>query len=179
MLGQPLKRRTVDILNGESRTAEFLKLNPNGRVPVLELADGRTLSESNAIIEYIAYDTELIPASPYDQARMRQWMYFEQYQVEPTIAVARFWRKYLHDGTDRSERLAELQQKAAQALDVMNGHLADHQWFVGDHVTLADIALYGYTHVAADAHIDLARWPHVARWVEAVAARPGHIRIDA
>jgi glutathione S-transferase len=176
-LGIRYERVEVDILKGESRTPEFLARNPNGRIPVLELADGRVLAESNAIIAWLAEGSELLPNDRWLRAKLFEWLFFEQYSHEPNIATVRFW--LTHSGlTD--ERRAMLEGKRRQgyaALGVMEGRLDEAPFLVADRFTIADIALYAYTHVAEEGGFDLAGFPAVRDWLARVAAEPGHIPI--
>ncbi len=165
----------VDILAGDTRTPEFLLMNPNGRIPLLELPDGRHLAESNAILCYLADGSEFLGGTAFDRAIVLQWLFFEQYSHEPYIATSRFIIQYL--GTP-PERAAELEQKKAggyQALGVMETALADHDWLTGDRFTIADIALYAYTHVADEGGFSLADYPQVRAWLERVRTRPKHV----
>jgi len=166
-----------DIAKGETRTPEFLALNPNGRIPVLELDDGRHLSESDAILFYLAEGTPFLPDERFARADVLRWMFFEQYSHEPYIAVARAW---LHVLTGRKYEPRELEAKMAggyQALDVMERHLATRRFFVADCYTIADIALYAYTHVAHEGDFHLGRYPNVRAWLARVASQPGHVPI--
>ncbi len=163
ILGQPYEWKEVDVVKGESRTPEFLAMNPNGKVPVLAIDDGTFLPESNAILWYLGEDTPLVPADRLERARMLQWMFFEQYSHEPAIAVARFIRCFLKKTDD--PRLPDLQRRGDAALAVMERHLATHPFFVGSGLTLADLALFGYTHKAGDGGFDLGRYPAVSAWL--------------
>ena len=163
-----------DITKGETRTPEFLVLNPNGRIPVLELDDGRHLSESDAILFYLAEGTPFLPAERFARADVLRWMFFEQYSHEPYIAVARFWTHFLGKPVD-----AEKIERGYQALDVMERHLASRRFFVGERYTIADIALYAYTHVAHEGGFDLVAYPNIRAWLSRVAAEPGHVPIMA
>ena len=178
LLGRPFRLREYDIVRGETRTAAYLRdINPNGRIPVLQLEDGTCLCESNAILWYLAEGTPYLPADPLDRARVLQWMCFEQYSHEPNIATRRFW---LHlDGLDDLQRrqLGPKLEAGHAALGVMAGHLAGRHWFVGDGPTIADIALYAYTHVAHEGGFDLAPYEAVTAWLARVAAVPGHVPI--
>ena len=167
--------RAVDIHRGETRTPDYLALNPAGQVPTLVLADGRTLSESNAIIRFLADGSPLVPADPYLHAKMLQWQFWEQYRHEPAVAVARFIRHYAMD--TRADELPALMDKGRSALAVMDAHLAKRDWFVGDTATLADVSLYAYTHVAGEGGFDLADTPAVKAWLARFGNLPGHIAI--
>ncbi len=163
----------VDILKGETRTPKFLRLNPNGKIPTLVLDDGRALSESNAILYYLASGSPLWPDDLYGQADVLRWMNFEQYSHEPYVAVARFM---LHqpDSPDPAV-LAEKQERGYAALDVMDGHLKSHEFFAAGRYSIADIALYAYTHVADEGGFDLGKYDAVNRWLESVRGRPGYV----
>ena len=179
-LGLPVERRSVDVADRSNRPELLGGLNPALRVPTIVLDDGRALGESGAILWYFAEGTRFIPADPYERAQMLQWMFFEQYDHEPAIAVARFLLRY--SGLPRSEyehRLEGLWRNGYRALDAMERHLEGRDWLVGDSYTLADIALYAYTHVADEGDFELARYPAIRPWLERVAAQPGHIPIDA
>ena len=176
--GTPYTLVERDILKGETRTPEFLAKNANGRIPTLQLADGTHLAESNAIMWYLAEGTPFAPADRLARAQTLQWMFFEQYSHEPYIAVARFWKHYLPSLTKLQEmELPERMKKGYAALDVMERHLAANEWFVGGRYGLADISLYGYTHVAHEGGFDLANHPHINGWLKRVAGQPGHVTI--
>jgi glutathione S-transferase len=169
----------LDILKGETRTPEFLAKNPNGRVPLLEIEPGRYLAESNAILVYLAQGTSYWPEHPLAQAQVLSWMFFEQYSHEPNIATPRFWLCHLSELNAYQEiALPYKQQQGYQALAVMEQHLANHQYFVQEQYTIADIALYAYTHVADEGGFDLNRFPYLGRWLENVAAQPNYIPIS-
>jgi glutathione S-transferase len=162
----------VDILKGDTRTDEFLAKNPNGKIPLLELPDGRCLAESNAILCYIADGSELFAGDAFDRAEILQWLFFEQYSHEPYIATSRFIIQYLGSPP---ERLAELEQKRAgglHALGVMDGQLAQHDFMTGKRFTIADIALFAYTHVAEEGDFSLDDYPSVAAWIDRIRSRP-------
>ena len=179
-LGVSLSLADVDILSGESRTGDFLAKNPNGRVPLLELGDGRFLAESNAILTYLADGTPLLPADKFVRAQCFQWMFFEQYSHEPFIAVARFWWSLKPGGrSEKAAQFPEWHEKGYAALAVMERHLTDAAFFAGDVYSIADIALYAYTHVAGEGGFDLTPYPAVRDWLARVAAEPGHIPITA
>jgi glutathione S-transferase len=165
----------VDLLRGESRTAEFLAKNPNGKVPVLELPDGEHLCESNAILYYLADGTEYLPSERLARARVLQWQSFEQYSHEPYIAVARFIAKYLGLPAERRAEFEAKQPGGYKALGVMEQQLQKSKYFVGDRFSIADISLYAYTHVADEGGFSLERFPAVRRWLADVASRPGHV----
>ena len=165
----------VNSVKGETRTKDFLAKNPNGRVPLLELEDGGYLPESNAILHYLAEGSPLLPADRVGRARVLQWMFFEQYSHEPCVAVARSILRYHPAGSPRRAELPRLMELGNQALGVMQQHLAAEPFFAAGKYTVADIALYAYTHCAADGGFDLDRFPAVLRWLERVREQPRHI----
>jgi glutathione S-transferase len=175
----PYKLIEVDILRGETRTPEFLAMNPNGRVPVLEVAPARHLAESNAILWYVANDTPLMPADPIWQAEALQWMFFEQHSLEPNLGAARFWLTMVKGGRELQQHgLDEWMERGYQALGVMEKHLERYRFFVADHYTIADIALYAYTHVAHESGFDVTPFRAVRAWLKRVAHEPGHVSMD-
>lgn len=174
-LGRPYRWVEVDSTRGGTRTEEFLARNPNGKVPTLGLEDGTFLPESNAILYYLAEGTALLPDDRIARARALQWMFFEQYSHEPNVAVARYILRYLPEGTPRRAELPRLQERGHQALAVMDQHLAKEGYFAAGCYTVADIALYAYTHCAADGGFDLARYPAVSAWIARVNAQPRHV----
>ncbi|MFM9841527.1 MAG: glutathione S-transferase family protein [Dongiaceae bacterium] len=176
-LGIPFKLVEKDILKGETRTPEFLAINADGRIPTVQLDDGRILAQSNAIMFYFAEGTRFLPTDRFERAEALQWMFFEQYSHEPCIAVARFWIHELHKRLEWAERLKEKWQKGYQALDVMERRLKDHSFLVGKAYSIADIALYAYTHVAEEGDFDLGRYPAIRAWLDRVADQPGHVLI--
>jgi glutathione S-transferase len=176
-LEKPFKLVERDIQQGETRTPEFLAMNPNGRIPVLRLEDGRYLSESDAILFYLAEGTPFLPQDRFDRADVLRWMFFEQYSHEPYVAVARAWVHVFGITPERAARLQEKMDGGYAALGVMENHLGPRGWFVGDRYTIADIALYAYTHVAHEGGFDLGRFPNVRRWLERVAAQPRYVPI--
>ena len=176
-LGIPFKLVEKDILKGETRTPEFLAINPDGRIPAVQFDDGRILAQSNAIMFYFAEGTRFLPADRFERAEALQWMFFEQYSHEPYIAVARFWIHELHKRLEWAERLKEKWQKGYQALDVMERRLKEHSFLAGKAYSIADIALYAYTHVAEEGDFDLGRYPAIRAWLDRVADQPGHVLI--
>ncbi|MEQ8266670.1 MAG: glutathione S-transferase family protein [Parvibaculum sp.] len=175
-LGLPLELVDIDILKGESRTEGFLARNPNGRVPTLELDDGRFLAESDAILFYLAEGTPFLPEDRLARAEALQWMFFEQYSHEPYIAVARFWWSLKPGGREeRKDRFAEWHERGHQALAVMERHLSKHDWFAGGAYSVADIALYAYTHVAHEGDFDLSPYKSISGWMDRIGQRPGHV----
>ena len=178
-LGQKYDWTNVDIDKGLTRTPEFLKRNPNGRIPTLELDDGTNLFESNAIMWYLAEGSRFVPATQLGRAQVLQWMFFEQYSHEPYVATPRYlMRHFPADHPRRAEIPARL-EKGHAALKVMEGHLATRQFFVNDRYTIADIALYAYTHVAPEGGLDLGAYPKVREWLARVAAQPGYVPLLA
>lgn len=178
LLGLPLATRQYDIIAGETRTPEFLeRVNPNGRIPVLQIGN-RFLPESNAACWYLASGSALIPQDSFDQADMLRWMFFEQYSHEPNIATMRFWLHFIGSAQLSPQQKAQMMAKriaGCEALSLMDGHLAGHDWFVGDSVSLADIALFAYTHVADEGGFGLGDYPAVERWIERVSQLPDFI----
>lgn len=167
----------IDITKGESRTPAFLAMNANGRIPLLEIGDGVYLPESNAILCYLADGTRYLPPARLTRARILQWLFFEQYSHEPNIAVARFIVRFLGRPATHEARFQEKMQPGYAALDVMERHLERRQYFVGDAYSIADIALYAYTHVAHEGGFDLARFAAIRSWLERVRNQPGHVRM--
>jgi len=163
----------VDILKDESRTAEFLKINPNGRTPVLD-DNGFILAESNAILSYLARGTKFLPDDRKAFALVFQWMFFEQYSHEPYIATSRFWLQHKPDSPERAALLASKRDGGWVALEVMEQHLAKNDFFVGNH-TIADIALFAYTHVSHEGGFPLDDFPKIRAWIKRVKAQPGFI----
>jgi glutathione S-transferase len=162
----------VDILAGETKSDDFLKKNPNGKIPLLELDSGETLSESNAIINYLAFGSDLYPNDRLAQARVLQWQFFEQYSHEPFIAVARFINKYLGLPADKAEEYAAKQTGGHKALQVMERQLAQTPFLTGENATTADVTLYGYTHVADEGGFELETYPAIRAWLDRVAELP-------
>ncbi len=174
-LGLPWAWREVDILAGDTRTAAFLALNPNGKVPLAVLDDGRTLAESNAILNYLADGSALLPNERYARAEVLQWQCFEQYSHEPYIATSRFIHRFLGNPPERAADLAARQAPGYAALNVMERHLATHDFFAAGRYTIADISLYAYTHVADEGGFALDDFARVRAWLARVAAEPGHV----
>jgi glutathione S-transferase len=173
-LGRGYRWVDVDSAHGETRTDAFLAENPNGKVSLLELEDGRRLAESNAILCYLAEGTALLPDDSWLRAQVLQWLFFEQYSHEPFIAVARFICLFLPEDYPRRAEMPLLHQRGAQALAVMGRPLAGHDWFVGERCSVADIALYAYTHCSDEGGFDLSPFPYLRTWLERVQAQPGH-----
>jgi glutathione S-transferase len=176
-LGVRFERIELDILKGETRTPEYLARNPNGRIPLLELENGAYLAESNAILFYLAEGTPLLPNDRLERARALQWMFFEQYSHEPNIATSRFWLQHLELTPERRAGLEQKRPLGYAALDVMERHLAERTFFVGERYSIADIALYAYTHVAEEGGFDLGRYAALRAWLERVRTQPRHILI--
>ena len=175
-LGQSYERVEIDILKGESRTPEFLAMNPDGRIPVLRLDDGTCLAESNAILWYLAEGVALSAGRyPLARALTLQWMFFEQYSHEPNVAVARHWLRHVEMSEARRAQLPAKQEGGRAALAVMERHLGQRPWFGAEAMTVADIALYAYTHVAGEGGFDLSDYPNITAWLARVAAQPGHV----
>ncbi|WP_164156752.1 glutathione S-transferase family protein [Sandarakinorhabdus rubra] len=162
-LGLAYRWVDVDVVAGEAKSPDYLARFPMGQVPALELADGRRLAQSNAMMLYLAAGTTLVPAEPFAHAQMLQWLFWEQYSHEPAIAVRRFQKFYLGKPDEAID--PALMTKGRAALDLMEGHLSGHDWFVGDGLTCADVALVAYTRVAHEGGFDLVEWPAVRGWV--------------
>jgi glutathione S-transferase len=171
----PYRWEEVDIMQGTTRQPAFLAMNPNGRVPTLEIEPGRYLAESNAILCYLAEGTRFWPAARYERAEALQWMFFEQYSHEPYVAVARFICVFLPPDHARRAELPRLHERGNQALAVMETHLVKRAFFAGDAYSIADIALFAYTHNAAEGGFDLGRYPAVSAWVERVRSQPRYV----
>ena len=179
-LGIQYRLVEVDILQGESRTPEFLAKNPNGQVPLLEVAPARYIAESNAILWFIAGHTPLMPDDRADRAEMLQWMFFEQHSLEPNIGAAYFWLALIKGGRElQSHALEDWMENGYRALGVMEKHLTRHDFFAANTYTIADITLYAYTHVAHLCDYDLSLFPAVRAWLARVADQPGHTAMDA
>ena len=181
-VGVPIETRAYDIMKGETRTPEFLaNVNANGRIPVLQVGD-RFIPESNAACFYLADGSPLVPSDKLDRADMLRWMFFEQYNHEPNIATVRFWLCFVGlealTGLQR-EQIAVKRKAGNEALQLMNEHLAEREWLVGEAITLADICLFAYTHVADEADFDLNLYPKVIAWMERIMLHPRHIEMNA
>ena len=175
-LGIPHEWHEIDVTRGENLSPEFLAgLNDRGKVPVLQLPDQRTMSESNAILHYLADGSALLPEDRWARAKTLQWLFFEQYSHEPYIAVSRFVRKYLPADHPRRSQLPALHEFGTEALSAMERHLGRLNWFGGEAYSIADIALFAYTHVADEAGFDLGAYPRVERWLKRVAQTPGFV----
>ena len=181
-LGMPFEWVEVDILKGGSRTPEFLARNPNGKVPLLEITDGgetRALAESNAMLCYLAEGTPFLPEDRWPRAQVLQWLFFEQYSHEPYIATVRFWVKYLRKQDEWKEKIAEASKKGHAALAVMEQQLAKTPFLAGPRYTIADIALYAYTHVAHEGNDSLQPYPALRGWLARVEAQPDFVPMQA
>ena len=174
-LGRPYRWIEVDSARGETRTPEFLARNPNGKVPLIELDDGSVLVESNAILCWLADGTAYVPEDAWQKAQALSWMFFEQYSHEPYIAVARFIRGWTPADSPRRADLPRLRERGHQALAVMERHLRSADWFGGAAYGIADIALFAYTHCAADGGFDLTAYPRIEAWLDRVRATPGFV----
>lgn len=176
-LGVPLKRVTMSARDGSTRQAAFLAKNPIGKLPTVELEDGRFLAESNAIMLYLAEDGSLVPADRYERAKVYEWLFFEQYSHEPYVATPRWILRHLGRDHPRIAELPDRLEKGRAALGVMEGHLQKTPFFVGGRYSIADIALYAYTHRADEADLDLKPFPAIRAWMGRVADQPGHVKM--
>ncbi|TXH39218.1 MAG: glutathione S-transferase family protein [Rhodospirillaceae bacterium] len=176
-LGLPFERIEMNVDDGSTRQAAFLARNPVGQVPVLQLPDGTCLAQSDAILVYLAEDSDLWPADRLQRAQALQWMFFEQYNHEPTIAVVRHWVAHLGKTVESEPLLPAKIAGGYRALDIMEKHLTGRDFFAGEGFTIADIALYAYTHVAHEGGFDLGAYPAVRNWLGRVAVQPRHIAI--
>ena len=175
----PYEWREVDILAGDTRTPEFLAMNANGKIPLLALPDSRYLAESNAILVFLAEGSELAGSDNFSRAEILQWMFFEQYSHEPNIATSRFIIQYLGDPPDRQAALEEKRLGGYKALDVMEQQLGTNTFIAGSEYSIADIALYAYTHVADEGGFDLKDYPAIRAWLERVKATPGYVPMES
>jgi glutathione S-transferase len=179
LLNAPYRAIEIDILRGESRTPDFLAKNPSGQVPLLEVADGRYLAESNAILWYLAGGTPLAPDTRIERAEALQWMFFEQHALEPNIGAAYFWLSLVPGGrTLQTHALEDWMERGYAALQVMENHLKTSEYFAAGQITVADIALYGYTHVADQCDYDLAAFPAIRTWLRRVEQTPGFVDME-
>ena len=178
LLGLPLERKRYDIIQGETRTAEFLaKVNANGRIPVLQVGD-KFLPESNAACYFLGEGSRLVPEDPFKRADMLRWMFFEQYHIEPNLGTLRFWLYYVGQANLSELQRMQLPAKRMEgqaALELMDRHLASRDWFVGDAASLADISLYAYTHVGEAGGFALGDHAHVCAWLDRVGELPGYV----
>jgi glutathione S-transferase len=178
-LGIPYERRDLDVIDRSNRPEVLGELNPALRVPTLVLDDARALAESGAILWYFGEGTRFVPDDRYERAQVLQWMFFEQYDHEPNIAVARFWRVFSDRPDEVADQFPKWHAGGNRALAAMEKHLDGREYLVDDSLTLADIALYAYTHVAHEGGFDLGRYPAVRAWLDRVASEPGHVPMDA
>jgi glutathione S-transferase len=177
--GIPYERIELDVIDRSNRRDVLGGKNPALRVPTLELDDGEHLAESNAIIWYLADGTPCVPDNPLDRARVLQWMFFEQYEVEPNLAVARFWVSIIGERDKYAAELEGKWQAGNRALAAIDEQLEDRDWLVGDAFSIADVSVYAYTHVAEEGGFDLGAYPAVRAWLDRVAARPGYVPMQA
>jgi glutathione S-transferase len=178
LLNIPYEAIEIDILRGESRTPEYLAKNPSGQIPLLEV-DGRYLAESNAILWFVAAGTSLAPEQRIERAEVLQWMFFEQHALEPNIGAAYFWLSLVKGGRElQTHALEDWMERGYAALQVMENHLKTHQYFAAGQLTVADIALYGYTHVADRCDYDLSTFPAIRAWLRRVEATAGFVAMD-
>lgn len=177
LLNVPYRRVELDLDKGETRTHAFLAKNPNGRIPALELEDGIVLPESNAILCYLAEGTRYLPDSRLAKAQVMQWLFFEQYSHEPYVATPRWILRHLGRGHPRMAEMPERLEKGRAALGVMEQHLQKNDYFVGASYSIADIALYAYTHRADESDLDLRPFPAIRAWMGRIAAQPGHVKM--
>ncbi|GIU53650.1 glutathione S-transferase [Shewanella sp. KT0246] len=167
--------KAVDLMKGETTTPAFLAKSPQGKLPIIELTDGRVLAESNAIIGYLAGNSELVPKDEFDKALMYQWMFYEQYTHEPCIAVARFIQLYQNMPVERQSEYDSLHAKGTKILGLLDQQLSDNLFIIGSQFTLADIALYAYTHVAHEGGFDLTHYVNINNWLERVTKQRGYV----
>lgn len=176
-LAIPFERVELDIIKGETRTPEFLRKFPNGRIPAVELDDDKLLFESNAIITFFADGTPFLSADRFERAQTLQWLFFEQYSHEPYLASVRYLVIHPDVRDDRRQILDQMRRRGYDALAIMDSHLKSREWFVGARYSIADIALYAYTHVASEGGFDLSEYPSIQTWLERVKSQPRHIPI--
>jgi len=179
LLNKPYRAIEVDILQGESRTPDFLAKNPSGQVPILEVEEGHYLAESNAILWFLSIDSPLAPASKFGRAEALQWMFFEQHALEPNIGAAYFWLVLVRGGRElQTHALEDWMERGYGALQVMENHLKSNDYFAAGQLTVADIALYAYTHVADRCDFDLTPFSAIRAWLRRVEETPGFIPMD-
>jgi len=174
LLGTPFRLIECDIMQGETRTPEFLAINPNGKIPALVLQDGTALAESGAMLFYLADSSDFLPDDRLARAQVLQWMFFEQYSHEPYIAVARFWKKHREATPEIKAQLPAKMASGYSALDVMEKQLMQSAWLAIGRPTIADLALYAYTHVAEEGGFDLSGYPAIGRWIAQIGDLPGY-----
>ncbi len=178
-LGIPYDVVEIDILRGESRTPDFLAMNPRGQVPLLEIGEKHYLAESNAILWYLAINTPLVPESAIERAEALQWMFFEQHALEPSVGAAYFWLALVRGGRDlQMHALEDWMERGYGALNMIEAHLKAHDYFASGHLTVADIAMYGYTHVAEQCDFSLREFPAIRDWLKRVESQPRFVRMD-
>jgi len=178
-LGIPYRLIEIDILRGESKTPEFLAKNPSGQVPLLEVEPNRYIAESNAILWYVAGGSALAPKNRIERAEALQWMFFEQHSLEPNIGAAYFWLALVKGGRELQQHaLEDWTEQGYRALRIMENHLKHHRFFAADRYTVADVALYGYTHLAHECDFDLTPFPAIRDWLDRVSAQAGHVRME-
>ncbi len=165
----------INILEGDTQTGEFLAMNPAGKIPLLELDDGRHLSESNAILHYLANGSRLLPEDAWLKSVILSWQFFEQYSHEPNIAVARFINVYLGMPEERKADFQAKQLGGNKALAVMENHLSTQPFFAGNEMSIADISLYAYTHVADEGGFNLSKYPAISKWLNRISEHPKHL----
>lgn len=173
----PFELIQLNILNKETRTTKFLAKNPNGKIPLLEIEPNKFISESNAILYYLSQDTEYFSQDKYQQAQIMQWLFFEQYSHEPNIATPRYWISVLQQPEQYQEQIKQKQKLGYAALNIMETHLKKNDFLVANEYTIADIGLYGYTHVAGEGDYDLKKFPAILAWLKRVQSQPRHILI--
>lgn len=173
----PFERIELNIVKGETRTPEFLTKNPNGKIPLLEIAPDKLIFESNAILYYLSQRTEYFPQDNYQQAQVMQWLFFEQYSHEPNIATPRFWITELKQSDKYQKEIEQKRKLGYAALNVMEQHLKEHNFFVANKYTIADLGLYAYTHVAEEGGFDLTKFPAINAWFTRIKSQPRHILI--
>jgi glutathione S-transferase len=176
-MGMPFETVSIDILKGESRTPEFLSKNPNGKIPVLEIDTGKYLAESNAILMYLSEGTEFLPYDRFFRAQVLQWLFFEQSSHQPFIAKSRFWLSILGKPEEYRTAIEQQRDPGYAALKVMENHLMTHEFFVSERYTIADIALFAYTHVAHEGGFDLRNFPGIKAWIKRVKSQSRYIAI--
>jgi len=177
-IGMPFERIELNITKGETRTPEFLSKNPNGKIPLLEIEPGKYLAESNAILVYLSEGTEFLPYDRFLRAQVLQWLFFEQHSHEPFIATSRFLISILGKPEEHQEAIKQRSEQGYAALKVMEKHLTAHSFFVGDRYTIADIALFAYTHVADEGGFDLTQFSAIQAWIERIKSQSGYITIQ-
>lgn len=179
LLGKTCEWVDIDIMKGETRAPSFLEKSPNGKIPLLELDDGRVLSESNAIMHYIAFNTPFVPSTPYQSSKLLQWQFFEQYSHEPYIAVARYINVYLGLPAEKKAEYDAKQAGGYRALAVMEHQLSLTPFLLGDTISLADISLFAYTHVAHEGGFDLSAYPAIRNWIQLIRDQKGFVPMNA